>query len=160
MTIEILCVGKLKEKYWQDAAAEYSKRLGRFCTLKITELPEVRLQGSSAADEAAVIEAESKALLARLDKGSASYCFALAIKGKSLTSEELAEKTAALTLSGKSRIVFVIGGSLGLSKELLDACDMKLSFSAMTFPHQLMRVVLLEQIYRAFKINAGESYHK
>ena len=160
MTIEILCAGKLKEKHWQDAAAEYSKRLGRFCTLKITELPEVRLQGSSAADEAAVIEAESKALLARLDKGPASYCIALAIKGKSLTSEELAEKTAALTLSGKSRIVFVIGGSLGLSKELLDACDMKLSFSAMTFPHQLMRVVLLEQIYRAFKINAGESYHK
>ena len=160
MTIEILCVGKLKEKYWQDAAAEYSKRLGRFCTLKITELPEVRLQGSSTADEAAVVEAESKALLAKLDKCPASYCIALAIKGKSLTSEELAEKTAALTLSGKSRIVFVIGGSLGLSKELLDACDMKLSFSAMTFPHQLMRVVLLEQIYRAFKINAGESYHK
>ncbi len=160
MTIEILCVGKLKEKYWQDAAAEYSKRLGRFCTLKITELPEARLSGSSPADEAAVIKAESDALLAKLDKGPASYCIALAVKGQALSSEQLAEKTAALTLSGKSRIAFVIGGSLGLSKELLDACDMRLSFSAMTFPHQLMRIVLLEQIYRAFKINAHETYHK
>ena len=160
MTIEILCVGKLKEKYWQDAAAAYSKRLGRFCTLKITEFLEARLSGSSPADEAAVIKAESDALLAKLDKGPASYCIALAVKGQALSSEQLAEKTAALTLSGKSRIVFVIGGSLGLSKELLDACDMRLSFSAMTFPHQLMRIVLLEQIYRAFKINAHETYHK
>ena len=160
MTIEILCVGKLKEKYWQDAAAEYSKRLSRFCTLKITELPEAKPAGSSPADEAAVVKAESDALLARLDKGPASYCIALAVKGQALSSEKLAEKTAALTLSGKSRIVFVIGGSLGLSKELLDACDMKLSFSEMTFPHQLMRVILLEQIYRAFKINAHETYHK
>ena len=160
MTIEIICVGKLKEKYWQDAAAEYSKRLGRFCVLKITELPEVRLTGSSAADEAAVVEAESRAIMAKLSPGPQSFTIALAIKGKSLSSEALAEKIAGLGLDGKSRIVFVIGGSLGLSEELLSACDMRLSFSAMTFPHQLMRVVLLEQIYRAFKINAGESYHK
>ena len=160
MTIEIICVGKLKEKYWQDAAAEYSKRLSRFCTLKITELPEVRLTGSSEADEAAVVKAESEAILAKLAPGPQSYCIALAIKGKALSSEGLAEKIADLGLSGRSRIVFVIGGSLGLSDELLSSCDMRLSFSAMTFPHQLMRVVLLEQIYRAFKINAGEAYHK
>ena len=160
MTIEIICVGKLKEKYWQDAAAEYSKRLGRFCTLKITELPEVRLSGSSAAEEAAVVNAESEAILAKLSPGPQSFCIALAIKGKSLGSEALADKIADLGLSGKSRIVFVIGGSLGLSEKLIASCDMSLSFSAMTFPHQLMRVVLLEQIYRAFKINANESYHK
>ena len=160
MTIEIICIGKLKEKYWQDAAAEYSKRLGRFCTLKITELPEVRLTGSSAADEAAVVKAESEAIMAKLAPGPQSFIIALAIKGKSLSSEALAEKIADLGLGGRSRIVFVIGGSLGLSYELISSCDMQLSFSAMTFPHQLMRVVLLEQIYRAFKINAGESYHK
>ena len=160
MTVEIICVGKLKEKYWQDAAAEYTKRLGRFCSVKITELPEVRLNGSSKADEAAVINAESEAIAAKLLPGPGSFSIALAVKGKALSSEGLAEKMADLALLGKSRIVFVIGGSLGLSEGLIKSCDMSLSFSAMTFPHQLMRVVLLEQIYRAFKINAGETYHK
>ena len=172
MTIEIICTGKLKEKYWQDAAAEYGKRLSRFCKLKITELPEVRLAGNSEADEKAVIEAESRAVLAKLgcevkgsDKNafpdrSRTYAIALDVRGKELSSEALAEKISDLTLAGKSHIVFIIGGSLGLSQELLNACDMRLSFSPMTFPHQLMRVILLEQIYRAFKINAGETYHK
>ncbi len=160
MTIEIICVGKLKEKYWNDAAAEYIKRLSRFCTVKITELPEARLSGSSAADEAAVVIAESQAIAAKLSPGPASFTVALAVKGKALSSEGLAEKMAQLATGGKSRIVFVIGGSLGLTDELIKTCDMALSFSAMTFPHQLMRVVLLEQIYRAFKINAGETYHK
>ena len=160
MTVEIICVGKLKEKYWNDAAAEYIKRLSRFCTVKITELPEVRLSGSSAADEAAVVSAESQAIAAKLSPGPASFTVALVVKGKALSSEGLAEKMAQLATGGKSRIVFVIGGSLGLSDELIKSCDMALSFSAMTFPHQLMRVVLLEQIYRAFKINAGETYHK
>ena len=160
MTVEIICIGKLREKYWQDAAAEYIRRLSRFCTLKITELPEARLPGSSAADEAAVAAAESKSILAKLAPGPGTFTVALAIKGKRLSSEALAEKISALGLDGKSRIVFVIGGSWGLSEELLSACDMRLSFSDMTFPHQLMRVILLEQIYRAFKINAGEAYHK
>ena len=160
MTIEIICVGKLKEKYWQEAAAEYIKRLGRFCNVKITELPEVRLAGSSAADEAAVVSAESEAIAAKLSPGPGCFTIALAVKGKPLSSEQLAEKIAGLALDGRSRIVFVIGGSLGLTEELVRSCDMALSFSAMTFPHQLMRVVLLEQVYRAFKINAGESYHK
>ena len=160
MTVEIICVGKLKEKYWQEAAAEYIKRLGRICNVKITELPEVRLAGSSAADEAAVISAESQMVAAKLAPGPGTFTVALAVKGRALSSEDLAEKMAQLALDGKSRIVFVIGGSLGLSDELIKSCDMALSFSAMTFPHQLMRVVLLEQIYRAFKINAGETYHK
>ena len=159
MTIEIICTGKLKEKYWQDAAAEYAKRLSRFCKLIITELPEVRLAGSSEADEKAVIEAESRAVLAKLARAQ-SYVIALDVRGRELSSEAFAEKISDLALTGKSHIVFVIGGSLGLSEELLRVSDMRLSFSPMTFPHQLMRVILLEQIYRAYKINAGETYHK
>lgn len=161
MNIEIICTGKFKERYWQDAAAEYSKRLSRFCKLTITELPESRLPDKAGpAEEQQVIENESRAVLKKLESMPQSFVIALAVNGKSLSSEQLAEKIGELGLSGKSRVVFVIGGSLGLSEELLRACDMRLSFSAMTFPHQMMRVILLEQIYRAFKINAGESYHK
>ena len=161
MNIEIICTGKLKERYWQDAAAEYSKRLSRFCKLTVTELPESRLPDKAGpAEEQQVIENESRAVLKKLESMPQSFVIALAVNGKSLSSEQLAEKIDELGLSGKSRVVFVIGGSLGLSEELLRACDMRLSFSAMTFPHQMMRVILLEQIYRAFKINAGESYHK
>lgn len=161
MNIEIICTGKLKERYWQDAAAEYSKRLSRFCKLTVTELSESRLPDKAGpAEEQQVIENESRAVLKKLESMPQSFVIALAVNGKSLSSEQLAEKIDELGLSGKSRVVFVIGGSLGLSEELLRACDMRLSFSAMTFPHQMMRVILLEQIYRAFKINAGESYHK
>ena len=161
MNIEIICTGKLKERYWQDAAAEYSKRLSRFCKLTVTELPESRLPDKAGpAEEQQVIENESRAVLKKLESMPQSFVIALAVNGKSLSSEQLAEKIGELGLSGKSRVIFVIGGSLGLSEELLRACDMRLSFSAMTFPHQMMRVILLEQIYRAFKINAGESYHK
>ena len=160
MNIEIICVGKLKEKYWQDAADEYLKRLGRFAKLTVTELPEERLRGSSPADEEAVIRAEGEAILGKLQPGPQSIIIALAVNGKRLTSEGLSEKIAQLGLEGKSRVVFVIGGSLGLSEDVLNAADLKLSFSDFTFPHQLMRVILLEQIYRAFKITAGETYHK
>ena len=160
MNIEIICVGKLKEKYWQDAADEYLKRLGRFAKITVTELAEERLRGSSPADEAAVMKAEGEAILGKLQPGPQSYVIALAVGGKRMSSEGLADKIAELGLEGKSRIAFVIGGSLGLSREVLDAADFKLSFSDFTFPHQLMRVILLEQVYRAFKINAGETYHK
>ena len=160
MNIEIICVGKLKERYWQDAADEYIKRLGRFAKVTVTELPEERLRGTSAADEAAVIKAEGEEILAKLLPGPQSYIIALAVNGRRLTSEGLAEKIAGLALEGKSRVAFVIGGSLGLSGEVLKAADMQLSFSDFTFPHQLMRVILLEQVYRAFKINANETYHK
>ncbi|MBR0139575.1 MAG: 23S rRNA (pseudouridine(1915)-N(3))-methyltransferase RlmH [Firmicutes bacterium] len=161
MNIEIICTGKLKEKYWQDAAAEYSKRLSRFCKLTVTELTEARLPDKAGpAEERQAIEAESRAVLKKLEAGPDCYVIALDVKGKALSSEQLSEKLEALALEGKSRIAFVIGGSLGLSKELLERADFRLSFSAMTFPHQMMRVILLEQIYRAFKIGAGESYHK
>ena len=161
MTVEILCVGKLKEDYWRDALAEYGKRLSRFCKFIVTELPETKLpDGAGPSEEQAVIRSESEALMKKLPRGQGSYRIALAVKGKQLSSEALAEKMAALQLDGISHITFVIGGSLGMSRQLLDACDYQLSFSAMTFPHQMMRVILAEQIYRTFKINANETYHK
>lgn len=159
MNIRIIAVGKLKEKYWRDAADEYAKRLGAYCTLETVEIKESLLRANpSAADEEAVKAAEGEDILRHINKSD--YVITLEIKGKSLTSEQLAEKVAGLALKGKSSIAFVIGGSLGLSPEVSRRADFKLSFSAMTFPHQMMRVVLLEQIYRSFKINRNETYHK
>ena len=159
MEIRIICIGKLKERYWREAEAEYSKRLGRFCRLSVLELKEDRLpENASPAEEAAAVAAEGEAILraCRAD----SYRIALDIRGKSSSSEQLAADLEQLALSGRSSISFLIGGSLGLSPAVLAAADRRLSFSAMTFPHQLMRIILLEQIYRAFKINHHETYHK
>ena len=159
MNIRIIAVGKLKEKYWRDAADEYTKRLGAYCSLAVTEIKESPLRANpSAADEEAVKTAEGEDILRHINKGD--YVITLEIKGRDLTSEQLAEKMASLALNGKSNIVLVIGGSLGLSSEVSRRADFKLSFSAMTFPHQMMRVILLEQIYRSFKINRNETYHK
>ena len=159
MNITVIAIGKLKEKYWQDAVKEYSKRLGAYCKLNIIELKESPLAANpSKADEEAVKKAEGAAILDKISKGD--YVITLEIKGKGLSSEQLADKIDTLGLDGKSSIVFVIGGSLGLSTEVSKRADFKLSFSAMTFPHQMMRVILLEQIYRSFKINRGETYHK
>ncbi len=159
MNINIICIGKLKEKYWVDAIKEYSKRLSRFVTLNIVELKESRLRSNpSAADEEAVKIAEGKEILGKIRPGE--YVITLEIKGNALTSEQLADKISDLGLQGKSTIDFVIGGSQGLSQDVSKRSDFKLSFSAMTFPHQMMRVILLEQIYRAFKINNHEAYHK
>ena len=161
MNITVLCVGKLKEKYWVDAVDEYSKRLHRFCRLTLTEIAEHRLPDKAgAAEEKAVVEAEGKKLLEKLPKSSNTYIIALDVQGRQMTSQKLAEKMSHLGLMGKSDIVFTIGGTLGFPEELLNRADLRLSFSKMTFPHQLMRPVLLEQIYRAFKINANETYHK
>ncbi len=159
MNINIICIGKLKEKYWRDACAEYGKRLGSYCTLNIIELKEAPLRANpSAADEEAVKSAEGKEILRRIAPGD--FCVSLEIKGKRFSSEALAQKLDDLAISGKSTVDFVIGGSLGLSAEVSRRADLKLSFSDMTFPHQMMRVILLEQIYRSFKINRGETYHK
>lgn len=158
MNISIICIGKLKEKYWQDACAEYMKRLTAYCNPKIVELKESRLTGSGDAAERAVIEAEGTEILSRIDQSM--YVITLEIRGKKLSSKSLAEKIDALATEGKSNIAFVIGGSLGLSPEVSRRADFRLSFSDMTFPHQMMRVILLEQIYRSFKINHGETYHK
>lgn len=159
MNITVLCIGKLKESYWKDAIAEYSKRLSKYCTLSIDELKEERLpENPSEAEETSVKEGEGRNLLKHVKPGA--YVIALDVKGKSLSSEGLAERLSELALGGKSEVVLIIGGSLGLSQEVLERADLRLSFSAMTFPHQMMRVILLEQIYRAFKINRNETYHK
>lgn len=159
MNITVLCIGKIKERYWEEAIKEYSKRLSKYARLEIQELKETRISDKpSAAEEQAVKESEGKAILSKIKKEA--YVITLEIKGKALSSEALAEKLDSLMVSGKSDIVFVIGGSLGLSEEVSRRADFKLSFSAMTFPHQMIRVFLLEQIYRAYKINRGETYHK
>ena len=151
MNVTVICVGKLKEKFWVDACGEYSKRLSRFCKLQVVELAESKTDDSAE---------ESKAILAAIEKLGKPYVVALDVGGKSISSEQLAEKISSLGVGGTSHICFVIGGSNGYTDDVRAAADFRLSFSAFTFPHQLMRVVLLEQIYRAFKINAGEKYHK
>ena len=159
MKISVLCVGKIKEKFFTDAIAEYSKRLSRYCTLEIIEVQDEKTpDGAGAAIEQKIREKEGERLLSKFKDGC--YHIALAIKGKKLSSEELSAKIDELGTHGVGHIGFVIGGSLGLSDEVLKRCDMQLSFSDMTFPHQLMRVILLEQIYRSYRIISGEPYHK
>lgn len=159
MNITIICIGKLKEKYWTQAVEEYSKRLRGYCSLEVVELKESRLPDKAGpAEELAVKEAEGREILKRIKDNM--YVITLEVKGKMLSSEKLAEKIEQLGLSGDSNIAFVIGGSLGLSEEVSRRADFKLSFSEMTFPHQMMRVILLEQVYRSFKIMRNETYHK
>ncbi len=159
MTITLLCVGKIKESYLREACAEYLKRLGRYAKTEIIEVDDEKTpENASPAEEDKIKETEGKRLLARIPEGA--YVIALAIEGKMPDSVELSRKIDALGVKGISRIVFVIGGSLGLSKEALARADELLSFSRLTFPHQLMRVILLEQIYRSFRIARGEPYHK
>lgn len=159
MRITIVCVGKLKERYWQDAIAEYSKRLQRYHKLEIIELPDEKAPESlSAAQETEIKRKEGERICRAIAEHA--YVVALAIQGKTLTSEQLAAHMAKKAVDGVSHMVFVIGGSLGLSEEVMERADFALSFSAMTFPHQMMRVILLEQIYRAEKINRKEPYHK
>ena len=159
MNITIVCVGRLKEKYWTDAAAEYSKRLQRYINLKIIELNDEKApENLSDAQKEQVIEKEGSRIIKSIPEGS--FVVTLEIEGKQLTSEELADFIKTKMVNGISSITFIIGGSLGLSKEVIKKSNYHLSFSKMTFPHQLMRVVLLEQIYRAEKILANEPYHK
>ena len=152
-------MGKIKEKFYRDAVEEYRKRLSRYCKLEILELPDEKtLEGAGAAEEAAVREREGGRILKAIREDA--YVIALAIEGKSLDSVELSQKLDNLGISGRSHIVFVIGGSLGLSQAVMERADEAISFSRMTFPHQLMRVILLEQVYRSFRIMKGEPYHK
>lgn len=163
MKITILCIGKIKEKFYRDAIAEYEKRLSRYCKLEIVEAADEKTpEGASEAVELQIKEKEGERMLARLEKyqREGAYVCALAIDGKQLDSVELSEKIEQLGTHGTSHIIFLIGGSLGMSESLLKRADLKLSFSKMTFPHQLMRVILLEQVYRAYRIMNGEPYHK
>ena len=159
LKIKIICVGKLKEKYLKDAIAEYAKRLGRFCNFEICELNDEKIPDNpSAAECKQVIKNEGDAILKHLSKDS--FVVALCVEGKAMSSEDFARKISSVTLSGKSTIDFIIGGSLGLDDSVKNKSDLKLSFSSFTFPHQLVRLILAEQIYRAFKINNNEEYHK
>lgn len=159
MKITIITVGKIKEKYLKDAIAEYSKRLSRYCKLEILEVADEKTpDGASEIVEENIREKEGERIL-KLIKEDA-YVITLEISGKMLTSEELADRIETLGIQGKSHLVFVIGGSIGLGRGVLRRSDYALSFSKMTFPHQLMRVILLEQIYRSYRIINGEPYHK
>ena len=159
MKITCVVVGKIKEKYFTDAIKEYSKRLSRYCKLEIVELADEKTpDGASEAEELAIREKEGERILKALKDDT--YVIALAIEGKMLDSVELSKKIESLGISGTSHIAFVIGGSLGLAPVVMKRANYALSFSRMTFPHQLMRVVLLEQLYRSYRIMKNEPYHK
>ena len=159
MNITVITVGKLKERYFREAVEEYSTRLSKYCKLEIIEVPDEKAsENLSTAQEQMVIQKEGQGILKHVKEDT--YVIALAIQGKQLSSEDLADFINDLGIKGRSSLGFVIGGSLGLSEEVLQRADYQLSFSLMTFPHQLMRVILLEQIYRGFRIIKGEPYHK
>ncbi|SHJ93091.1 23S rRNA (pseudouridine(1915)-N(3))-methyltransferase RlmH [Paramaledivibacter caminithermalis] len=159
MNITIISVGKVKEKYLKNAINEYSKRLSRYCKLRFIEVPDEKAPENLSDTEIGNIKyKEGEGILRNIKEGT--YVIALDIKGKMMTSKEFAKKLNNLGIQGKSNIAFIIGGSLGLSQNVLNRSDFKLSFSPMTFPHQLMKVILLEQVYRGFRINRGEPYHK
>lgn len=156
--ITVLCVGKLKEKFYADAAAEYIKRLSRYCKIEVTELPETRLpEDPSPAEIKKALAAEATAIRQKLEGGAV---VAMCIEGQTCSSEALSKKLAAFALEGKSKVTFLIGGSFGLDETLKKQADWRLSMSPMTFPHHLARVMLLEQIYRACQIAEGTRYHK
>ncbi|MCI7702955.1 MAG: 23S rRNA (pseudouridine(1915)-N(3))-methyltransferase RlmH [Clostridiales bacterium] len=158
MNMALVCMGRLKEKYWRDAATEYEKRLSRFGKWETIELPDLpEPANSSPAIEEQIKKKEGEAILARIRDGDIVVC--LCIDGRQMDSVQLSGKLTELINTGR-RVVFVIGGSLGLSPEVVRRAQLRLSFSPMTFPHQLARIMLLEQTYRALKIAAGERYHK
>lgn len=159
MKITILAVGKIKENYFTDAIKEYTKRLSRYIKLELLEVTDEKTPDNASGHEEELIRKKEGDRLRRYIKEDA-FVIALAIEGKQMSSEGFAGKIHELGLRGESHLIFLIGGSIGLDKELLKEADLLLSFSEMTFPHQLMRVVLLEQIYRAYKIIRKEPYHK
>lgn len=159
MKITIITVGKLKEKYLKMAVEEYSKRLSKYCKLEIIEVADEKApENLSISQEITVKTKEGERILKHIKQNS--HVIALAIEGQQKTSEQLADNINQLGINGKSHLTFIIGGSLGLTENIMNRANEKLSFSKMTFPHQLMRVILLEQIYRSYRIINGEPYHK
>lgn len=159
MKLTVVAVGKLKEKYLKEGINEYSKRLSRFCELQVIEVEDEQApENLSASQEEQVKRREAERIIKRVKEGS--VLIVLDLKGKKLSSEEFSDKLNSFFISGKSHITFVIGGSLGLDEELVRKADFSLSLSDMTFPHQLARLILVEQIFRAFKILNNETYHK
>lgn len=159
MKITVITVGKIKEKYLKDAIAEYSKRLSKYCKLEIIEVADEKTPESASETVEEQIRAKEAERILKYVKDDA-YVITLVIAGKQLASEELADKIEKLGVQGTSHITFIIGGSIGLGREVLNRSDYGLSFSKMTFPHQLIRVILLEQVYRSYRIINGEPYHK
>jgi len=159
MTVRLICIGKLKEKYLSDACKEYQKRLGAFCKLELLELSEYKLQNDPSESEITVcIRREGEEILAKIPRDA--LVIPMCIEGKQLSSEELSEELSSAGVRGISQVCFIIGGSYGLSDAVKAAGKLRLSMSKMTFPHQLARVMLFEQIYRAFSIASGGKYHK
>lgn len=157
--IKLLCVGKLKEKYFASAAAEYIKRLGGYARVEVEELPEVHLPAQpSEAEIAAALEREGESIRLRVPKDA--LVVAMCVEGRQLSSEQLSEFVQLCAVKGKNRLCFIIGGSMGLAESVKKEAALKLSMSGMTFPHHLARIMLLEQLYRAFKIAEGGKYHK
>ncbi|MGN1443541.1 MAG: 23S rRNA (pseudouridine(1915)-N(3))-methyltransferase RlmH [Acutalibacteraceae bacterium] len=159
LSVTVICIGKLKEKYLAEAVTEYQKRLTTLCKLNIIQLPAVSLSDNPKESEIeAAIGTEGRKILEKIP--SSAFVFSLCIEGRELSSQELSRKISSLKLQGNSSLVFIIGGSYGLSRAVKERSDFRLSMSPMTFPHQLARVMLLEQIYRAMQIEAGTRYHK
>lgn len=159
LTINVLCVGKIKENYLRDAVLEYSKRLSKYCNLNILEVVDEKVPDKLSENIITAIKnEEAKKMINMLKKES--YLICLDLKGKEYSSEEFSKKIEDLTVNGNSSITFVIGGTLGIGEELLNMSKEKICFSKMTFPHQLIRVFLLEQLFRSFKISNGETYHR
>ncbi len=159
LSITVICVGKIKETYFAEAIAEYSKRLSRYCKMNLIEVKdEPTPDAPSPQEKALILEKEGSRILEKIP--DTSFVTALCIEGKMESSEKLADSIQTLATNGNSHLVYIIGGSLGLSDSIKKRANHKLSFSPMTFPHQLMRVLLLEQIYRTFQINSGGKYHK
>ena len=159
MRITVIAVGKIKEKYLKDAIAEYCKRLSKYCKLEIIEVTDEKTPDHASETLENAIRAKEAERILKHVKADA-YVITLEIAGRQLTSEELADKIDSLGVQGQSHITFIIGGSIGIGEEVLKRSDFALSFSRMTFPHQLMRVILLEQVYRGYRIINGEPYHK
>ena len=158
LNVRLIAVGKLRERYLAEGCAEYQKRLGAFCRLELVELPEARL--AEKPSEAQIEAALSKEAEQVLERAKGSYLIALCVEGRAMPSKALSERLSKLAVDGTSAVSFVIGSSFGLSPRVKAAADLCLSMSEMTFPHQLMRLMLLEQLYRAFSITAGGKYHK
>lgn len=159
MNVQFIVLGKLKEKYMKDFSAEYEKRLSMYCKLTVTELEPVKLSDNpSNAEIENALNKETQMIVAKIPKNS--YVFSMCIEGKQLSSEELSQKLEDIAIGGKSTIVFIIGSSFGLSDEIKKISDFKFSMSKMTFPHKLARIMLTEQVYRAFSISNNGKYHK
>lgn len=159
LNISLICIGNLKEKYWAQGVEEYSKRLSAFCRFSVIQLNEERISNNPSPGEIdRILNAEGKRILEKIPKNS--YVISMCIEGKQISSNELSQKIDDISLSGKSSLCFIIGGSRGLSQQVKQRSDFKLSMSKMTFPHQMARVILCEQIYRAFEISSNGKYHK